>query len=231
MHHGDLDPSLLVLVVYAFICCSRSSLVDIQLGRHVPFISRLMSTNDRMSVSYHLCLTVYEYPAAGAVSGVLEDGSRMHKHDHDGFEAPDESLDSILSSEPKPLGKHRFTGAISGTVSAGSTQVYAVETLSNLVSRSPKVDKLQPLRSGCSVSGISYPFGKQVVVCIDISGLGGLGSGGWCGGDMVMGSGAMHLARRSPAEGGDSEIGGDGDGVVMARSLSTSASGGRDMEV
>ncbi|GKD95048.1 hypothetical protein Tco_1374885, partial [Tanacetum coccineum] len=30
-----------------------------------------------------------------------------------------------------------------------------------------------------------------------------------------------HLARRSPAEGGDSEIGGDGDGVVMARSLST----------
>ncbi|GKG09683.1 hypothetical protein Tco_0338429, partial [Tanacetum coccineum] len=25
----------------------------------------------------------------------------------------------------------------------------------------------------------------------------------------------MHLARRSPAEGGDSEIGGDGDGVVM----------------
>ncbi|GJS51086.1 hypothetical protein Tco_0624448 [Tanacetum coccineum] len=43
--------------------------------------------------------------------------------------------------------------------------------------------------------------------------------------------GAVHLARRSPAEGGDSEIGGDGDGVVTARSLSTSASGGRDMEV
>ncbi|GJT19575.1 hypothetical protein Tco_0878281 [Tanacetum coccineum] len=37
--------------------------------------------------------------------------------------------------------------------------------------------------------------------------------------------GVVHLARRSPAEGGDSEIGGDGDGVVMARSLSTSASG------
>ncbi|GKG55918.1 hypothetical protein Tco_0574812, partial [Tanacetum coccineum] len=32
-------------------------------------------------------------------------------------------------------------------------------------------------------------------------------------------------------EGGGSEIGGDGDGVVMARSLSTSASGGRDMKV
>ncbi|GJX41076.1 hypothetical protein Tco_0256066, partial [Tanacetum coccineum] len=39
-----------------------------------------------------------------------------------------------------------------------------------------------------------------------------------------------HLARRSPIEGGDSEICGDGDGVVMARSLSTSASGGRDIE-
>ncbi|GKF78296.1 hypothetical protein Tco_0230766, partial [Tanacetum coccineum] len=34
-----------------------------------------------------------------------------------------------------------------------------------------------------------------------------------------------------PAEGGESEIGSDGDGVVMARSLSTSASGGRGIEV
>ncbi|GKF75962.1 hypothetical protein Tco_0225406 [Tanacetum coccineum] len=53
----------------------------------------------------------------------------------------------------------------------------------------------------------------------------GTGSGDECAG------GAVHLARRSPAEGGDSEIGGDGDGVVMARSLSTSAFSGRDMEV
>ncbi|GKG15380.1 hypothetical protein Tco_0357703, partial [Tanacetum coccineum] len=53
----------------------------------------------------------------------------------------------------------------------------------------------------------------------------GIGSGDECTG------GAVHLARRSPAKGGDSEIGDDGDGVVMARSLSTSASGGRDMEV
>ncbi|GJX06942.1 putative reverse transcriptase domain-containing protein [Tanacetum coccineum] len=44
---------------------------------------------------------------AVAVSGVPEDGSRVHTHDHDGSEAPDESPDSILSSEPKPLGKHR----------------------------------------------------------------------------------------------------------------------------
>ncbi|GKE91127.1 hypothetical protein Tco_1572222, partial [Tanacetum coccineum] len=45
---------------------------------------------------------------AVAVSGVPGDGSRMHTHDHDdGSEAPDESPDSILSSEPKPLEKHR----------------------------------------------------------------------------------------------------------------------------
>ncbi|GJV06624.1 hypothetical protein Tco_1344280 [Tanacetum coccineum] len=44
---------------------------------------------------------------AVAVSGVPGDGSRVHTHDHGGSEAPDESPDSILSSEPKPLGKHR----------------------------------------------------------------------------------------------------------------------------
>ncbi|GKE59400.1 hypothetical protein Tco_1498585 [Tanacetum coccineum] len=54
-------------------------------------------------------------------------------------------------------------------------------------------------------------------------------SDGTGGGDECVG-GAIYLARRSPAEGGNSEIGGDGDGVGMARSLSTSASGGRDME-
>ncbi|GJT80824.1 hypothetical protein Tco_1562273 [Tanacetum coccineum] len=45
------------------------------------------------------------------------------------------------------------------------------------------------------------------------------------GGGDVCASGAIHLARCSPAKGGNSEIGGDGDGVVMVRSLSTSASG------
>ncbi|GKF43052.1 hypothetical protein Tco_0126394, partial [Tanacetum coccineum] len=42
-----------------------------------------------------------------AVSDKLRDGSHVHTHDHDGSEAPDKSSDSILSSEPKPLGKHR----------------------------------------------------------------------------------------------------------------------------
>ncbi|GKD79114.1 hypothetical protein Tco_1341735, partial [Tanacetum coccineum] len=34
-------------------------------------------------------------------------GSRVHTHDYSGSEAVDRSPDSILSSEPKPLGKHR----------------------------------------------------------------------------------------------------------------------------
>nr|GFD37218.1 hypothetical protein [Tanacetum cinerariifolium] len=42
-------------------------------------------------------------------------------------------------------------------------------------------------------------------------------------------AGAVHLAKRSPTEGGDSEASGYGDGVGMARSLSTSASGEKDM--
>ncbi|GJY15757.1 hypothetical protein Tco_0386179 [Tanacetum coccineum] len=41
------------------------------------------------------------------VSGMPGDGSRVHTPDHDGSEAPNEAPDSILSSEPKPLGKHR----------------------------------------------------------------------------------------------------------------------------
>ncbi|GKA55896.1 hypothetical protein Tco_0754968 [Tanacetum coccineum] len=42
-----------------------------------------------------------------AVPDVPGYGSRVHTHDHGGSEAPDGSPDSILSSEPKPLGKHR----------------------------------------------------------------------------------------------------------------------------
>ncbi|GJR05553.1 hypothetical protein Tco_0528537 [Tanacetum coccineum] len=41
------------------------------------------------------------------VFDVPGDGSRVHTHDHGGSEAPDGSPDSILSSEHKPLGKHR----------------------------------------------------------------------------------------------------------------------------
>ncbi|GKF38089.1 hypothetical protein Tco_0118150 [Tanacetum coccineum] len=47
------------------------------------------------------------YPAAVAVSDVPGDGSRVHTHDHGGSKALDGSPDLILSSEPKPLGKHK----------------------------------------------------------------------------------------------------------------------------
>ncbi|GKF56233.1 hypothetical protein Tco_0166573 [Tanacetum coccineum] len=91
----------------------------------------------------------------------------------------------------------------------------------------PIVDKYNLLRGGCSDSGISSLW---------LTGDGMDRDGGSGGSDTQMMvvkvvNGAVHLARRSPAEGGDSEIGGDGDGVVMVRNLSTSASGGRDMEV
>ncbi|GKG47580.1 hypothetical protein Tco_0507065, partial [Tanacetum coccineum] len=75
---------------------------------HVAHLSPHVS-NDSESL-YYLFLTsidTYEYPIAVAVSGVPGDGSRVRTHDHDQSVAPDESPNSILLSEPKPLGKHR----------------------------------------------------------------------------------------------------------------------------
>nr|GFC89365.1 hypothetical protein [Tanacetum cinerariifolium] len=73
-------------------------------------------------------------------------------------------------------------------------------------------------RGGCSDSGI-----PSLLSTCD-----GYENGG-SGGDSNA-AGAVHLARRSPAEGGDSKVSGDGGGVGIARSLSTSTSGERDME-
>ncbi|GKF12568.1 hypothetical protein Tco_0050494 [Tanacetum coccineum] len=42
-----------------------------------------------------------------AVFDVPGDGSRVHTHDHSGSKALNGSPDSILSSEPKPLRKHK----------------------------------------------------------------------------------------------------------------------------
>ncbi|GKF69082.1 hypothetical protein Tco_0202139 [Tanacetum coccineum] len=86
------------------------------------------------------------------------------------------------------------------------------------------------MRGGCSDSGILSLLSTGDGMYRDGGSGGSGGDDDGSNGDECAG-GAVHLARRSPAEGGDSEIGGDGDGVVMARSLSTSASGGRDMEV
>ncbi|GJR01424.1 hypothetical protein Tco_0524408 [Tanacetum coccineum] len=69
---------------------------------HVAHLSPHVSSDSKSL--YHLCLTSTD---TVAMFGVPRDGSRVHSHDHDGSEAPDESPDSILLSEPKPLGKHR----------------------------------------------------------------------------------------------------------------------------
>ncbi|GJR19761.1 hypothetical protein Tco_0968288 [Tanacetum coccineum] len=46
-------------------------------------------------------------------------------------------------------------------------------------------------------------------------------NGDGTGGGDECADGAVHLVRRSPTEGGDSEVSGDGSGVSMARSLSS----------
>ncbi|GJX00577.1 hypothetical protein Tco_0184490 [Tanacetum coccineum] len=48
-----------------------------------------------------------QHKRAVAVLDVPGYGSCVHTHDHGRSEAHDEPLDSILSSEPKPLGKYR----------------------------------------------------------------------------------------------------------------------------
>ncbi|GKE76497.1 hypothetical protein Tco_1542617, partial [Tanacetum coccineum] len=47
------------------------------------------------------------YPAAVAVSDVPGSRSHVHTHGHGGSKAHDGLPDSILLSEPKPLGKYR----------------------------------------------------------------------------------------------------------------------------
>ncbi|GKG53566.1 hypothetical protein Tco_0554966, partial [Tanacetum coccineum] len=48
-----------------------------------------------------------EYPTTVAVSDVHGAGTRMHIPSHGGSEAHSGPPDSILSYEPKPLGKHK----------------------------------------------------------------------------------------------------------------------------
>ncbi|GKF16316.1 hypothetical protein Tco_0061234, partial [Tanacetum coccineum] len=89
----------------------------------------------------------YEYPIAVVVSDVPGGGSHVHKHDHGRSEAPDGSPDSILSSEPKPLRKHR-------PPPPPSILCLAVE-LSPTSYLELRVDKYNLLWGGCLDSGIS----------------------------------------------------------------------------
>ncbi|GJQ92530.1 hypothetical protein Tco_0003669 [Tanacetum coccineum] len=75
-------------------------------------ISHLISLiTRRISTICALRLRSVSRSSVISVSVVMPDvpgyGSRVHTHDHGGSEAHDEAPDSILSSEPKPLGKHR----------------------------------------------------------------------------------------------------------------------------
>ncbi|GKC03703.1 hypothetical protein Tco_0995313 [Tanacetum coccineum] len=99
----------------------------------------------------------------------------------------------------------------------------------------PRVNKHDLLRGGYSDSGMSSLRSTGGGMYRD-GGSGGSGGGddgsngdGTGGGDECV-DGVVHLARCSPIEGGDSKISGDGGGVGIARSLLTSASGGRDMK-
>nr|GEY28506.1 hypothetical protein [Tanacetum cinerariifolium] len=140
-----------------------------------------------------------------AVSGVSGAGTLVHTLAHRGSEAHGVLSGSTLSNEPKPLGLHRPPPPRS-ILSLG-----------------------EAYKSWVSCSWSSASSVTLVLTSSKVVGCGGYKDGG-SGGDGNA-AGAMHLAKRSPAEGGDSEVSGDGDGVGMARSLSTSASGGRDMEV
>ncbi|GJS87585.1 hypothetical protein Tco_0770221 [Tanacetum coccineum] len=91
---------------------SQKGLINHSLDRfwsHVVWVGVVRSSIRSSSCRWcHDSSTIQEKkPVAVAVSDVPRDGSRVHTHDHGGSEAPDGSPDSILSSEPKPLGKHR----------------------------------------------------------------------------------------------------------------------------
>ncbi|GKA89900.1 hypothetical protein Tco_0811712, partial [Tanacetum coccineum] len=100
----------------------------------------------------------------------------------------------------------------------------------------PRANKHDLLRGGYSDSGISSLWSTGGGMYRDGGSCGSGGDGNAAVTALTRAcveailSEAVHLAMRSPVEGGDSEIGDDGDGVGMARSLSTSASGGRDIE-
>ncbi|GJS54592.1 hypothetical protein Tco_0627954 [Tanacetum coccineum] len=84
----------------------------------MTYTTRLLTTRPACRPSLAICLSslgeslpsvpdTYEYPATVAVSDVHGAKTRMHIPAHGGFKAQNGLPDSILSHEPKPLGKHR----------------------------------------------------------------------------------------------------------------------------
>ncbi|GJU22398.1 hypothetical protein Tco_1155740 [Tanacetum coccineum] len=79
-----------------------SAALDVLTTRHACY-SSLTSYLSSLGESLPSVLDAY----AVAVPDVPGYGSRVHTHDHGGSEAPDGLPDSIISSKPKPLEKHR----------------------------------------------------------------------------------------------------------------------------
>ncbi|GJT36612.1 hypothetical protein Tco_0927031 [Tanacetum coccineum] len=75
--------------------------------RECCWIPWLLFMDESYSLPFVVDCRFLQYPVAVAVSDVPRDGSHVHTHDHGRFEAPDGLPDSILLSDPKPLGKHR----------------------------------------------------------------------------------------------------------------------------
>ncbi|GJW14544.1 hypothetical protein Tco_0018677 [Tanacetum coccineum] len=72
----------------------------------------VLTTRPACYSSLALCLSslgesMPSVPDAYAVPDVPGYGSRVHTHDHGRSEDPNGSPDSILSSKPNPLGKHK----------------------------------------------------------------------------------------------------------------------------
>nr|GEV23374.1 hypothetical protein [Tanacetum cinerariifolium] len=149
----------------------------------------------------------YEYPAAIAVFDVPGSGTRVHTPAHGGSKAHNEPPDSILSNEPKPLRKHRPPLLQSVWSPDG---LFYPSKASRPAAR-PRANKHEFLRGGSSVLGISSLW-STVGGMYRGGGSGGSGgdddgsNGDGIGGGDECADGAVHLARRSPAEGGDREV-------------------------
>nr|GEZ92591.1 hypothetical protein [Tanacetum cinerariifolium] len=195
-------------------------------------------------------LDTYEYPTPVAASDVHGAETRVHIPAHGGSEAQNGPPDSILLSQPTPLMQHRppplqsvsaYKSCVSCSWSSASsvtlvlTSPKVIVELSPTTYLKPRADKHNLLRGGSSDSRVSSLRSTCGGIYRDgISGGSGDNDDGSNGDGIGDGDectdGAVHLARRSPAEGGNSEVSGDGGRVGTARSLSTSASSGRGGE-
>nr|GFA83793.1 hypothetical protein [Tanacetum cinerariifolium] len=153
-------------------------------------------------------------PTAESPGYVAESDPEEDPEEYENDETEDGSSITLVLTSPKVI------CAISGTASAGSTQVSLIPNPTSLIPRclasaSKSLEKTK--KTSYKVASRyreHHPYDD------------GSNGDGISGGDECA-DGSMHLARRSPTEGGDSEVSGDGGRVGMARSLLTSASGGR----